>query len=130
MWKLFRTARQKVDGFRQSHERQTDDEFIRHCRLPDDPLAEQAALAVRHAVANIGLVDARHIHPDDDYPGSLEALPLWESMDWAAFLVELETEIGTEILDAALATFTVDPVTVRDLVVKLYEFLKSEVEQP
>jgi hypothetical protein len=94
--RFFKTAGQKVADFRHGRSRQPDEAFLAECGLPDTPGARRVALAVRRAVANVGLVDSQFIRVDDDWPGSLELLPLWDSMDWLAFFLELEEELGED----------------------------------
>src|SRR3712207_8437464 len=59
--------------------------------------AARVALAVRHAVANVGLVDPLFIRADDRAEGELAVLPLWDSMDWVEFVMELEAQLGTRL---------------------------------
>lgn len=54
---------------------------------------------MRRAVANVGLIDSQYISVADNYPGTLERLPLWDSMDWVEFMLELEFELGETISD-------------------------------
>ena len=103
---MFRTTRQKIDDFRKGRERQTDADFIRECHLPSAPHAESVALAVRRAAASIGLIDPLYIRAGDRCPGELEMLPLWDSMDWVMFILEIEEELGVDIPDSEAERIT------------------------
>lgn len=107
--------------------RLSDTDFVTACDLPDDPIAAHVALAVRRDVANVGLVDSQFIRPEDDYPGSLEALPLWDSMDWLEFVLELEEELGIAIPDeVANEVSTTQRVTTKQMASVLYRYLKMK----
>ncbi len=118
---FFEFTRSKVDRFRRGRQRQTDDEFWSQCGLPDTPRAKQIALAVRRAVANVGLVDSQFIQPEDRYPGTLEVLPLWDSMDWVEFTMELEKELAEPVDDDVLKM--VSKGTVREMAEMVYAIL-------
>jgi acyl carrier protein len=125
MWRIFKTAHVKVWDFRDGRTRQPDEQFIIECGLPAEPDAGRIALAVRRAVANIGLVDPQYILATDEYPDQLGKLPLWDSMDWVAFVMELEGELGTTIPDPE-ATLLMDPYpwSVKQVVARVYEMLR------
>ncbi len=63
--------------------------------MPDDPEAVRIALAVRRAVAGVGLIDPSFIRASDRFPEELGVLPLWDSMDWMSLILELERELET-----------------------------------
>ena len=73
---------------------QSDEQFLLASGLPPDAETARVAIAVRRAVANIGAVDPQFVRPDDAYPDQLAVLPLWDSMDWFAFRMELEEQLG------------------------------------
>jgi acyl carrier protein len=93
----FRTARQKIALFCAGRSRQPDDQFAAECGLPTDAEAARIAVAVRRAVADIGSIDPEFIRADDAYPDQLGVLPLWDSMDWMAFIWALEEKLGTRL---------------------------------
>ncbi len=124
MWRIFKTAHDKVDEFRKGRTRQPDDAFLVDCGLTRNTEAAEVALAVRRAVAGVGLVDPLFIHADDSYPGTLEILPLWDSMDWIAFMVELERELGRTVPQGSEVMPKSDPTTVRGLVALVREILE------
>jgi hypothetical protein len=93
----FRTTNQKIARFCEGRSKQPDDQFIAECGLPPDPEAARIAVAVRRAVADIGSIDPEFICADDAYPDQLAVLPLWDSMDWMAFLWALEEQLGTRL---------------------------------
>jgi hypothetical protein len=97
--RVFKTAHCKVDDFRKGRTRQPDHEFLADCGVEPGTEMARTALAVRRAVAGIGLVDPLFVRAVDCYPGTLELLPLWDSMDWAAFTMELEEELGQRLPD-------------------------------
>ena len=92
---IFRSSEQKVAFFCKDREPQSDDQFLAECGLPADPEATRATLAVRHAVANLGLVPPEFIRADDVYPDQLGMLPFWDSIDMMAYIWELEEQLGT-----------------------------------
>ena len=94
MWRIFRTAHDKVADFRAGRTRQPDEQFIAECELPDNPEALRIALGVRRAVANVGLVNPAFISASDRFPEELGVLPLWDSMDWVSLMLALEEELG------------------------------------
>jgi len=97
MWRflrVFKPAHSKVDDFREGRTRQSDNEFLADCGLTPGTEAAEVALAVRRAVAGVGLIDPLFIRAHDSYPGTLEVLPLWDSMDWLCLVFELERELG------------------------------------
>ena len=118
--RLLLTDEQRAAAFCQSRSRQSDDEFASACLLPADPEARRVAIAVRRAIARIGKVDPEFIRADDLYPDQLGALPLWDSMDWLAYFMELEHELGLIITDKqAVAFFEPDissGISVREMV--------------
>jgi hypothetical protein len=116
-------VRSRVEEFRRGRQRQTDEEFWSQCGLPDTPRARQIALAVRRAVANVGLVDSQFISLEDSYPGTLEVLPIWDSIDWLSFVFELEKELAEKVIqDAALTKmmYSKETVSVREMVEIVY----------
>ncbi len=120
---FLKPARCKVEKFRRGRDRVQDDDFIVQCGLPDNPTARRAALAVRRAAASVGLVDSQYIRADDGYPGTLEVLPLWDSMDWLEFLLELEDELGQKVPKALKKPSFVHsskPVTIREMAAAVY----------
>src|SRR5262245_9707082 len=88
--RVVKTAHCRVDDFRRGRTRQPDQEFLADCGVEPGTETARIVLAVRRAVAGIGLVDPLFVRAVDSYPGTLELLPLWDSMDWAAFTMWLE----------------------------------------
>jgi hypothetical protein len=86
-----------VDDFREGRTRQADEEFLRECGVEPGTEAARIALGVRRAVAGVGLVDPLFVTCNDSYPGTLEVLPLWDSMDWLCLVFELERELGQSL---------------------------------
>jgi len=120
----FRSSTRKVEVFCHGRFPQTDERFLANLDLPASPASPRIALAVRRAVANIGCVDSRFIRADDVFPDTLGVLPLWDSMDWLAYVMELEKELNTAIaldemfqtVDPELASTSLDRISVRQLV--------------
>src|SRR5690242_13642084 len=86
-----------------------DDEFLKECEIPDEPLLISVALAARRVIGELGTVPADTIHPDDSFAHDLVHLPFWDSLDWLDFIFRVELECGQKVprpvLDEAL-TFT------------------------
>jgi acyl carrier protein len=130
---VFRTANQKVAAFCEGRSRQADEEFTADCGLPAEPLAARVAVAVRRAVANIGSVDPLFIRAADLYPDQLGVLPLWDSMDWLAYLMELEKELGTRFSEEELWSSGEEPkrsrrevsISVREMAASTYRIMKQ-----
>src|SRR3981081_4388208 len=97
VWRIFKTAHCKVYDFCEGRTRQANEEFLADCGIEPGAEAARIALAVRRAVAGIGLVDPLYVRVADSYPGALELLPLWDSMDWAALQFEIERELGQKV---------------------------------
>ena len=98
---------------------QTDERFLLDSNLPANAATARIAIAVRRAVANIGTVDPQYIRPGDAYPDQLAVLPLWDSMDWFAFRMELEEQLGACFSDEEfdrLFDTTRASVTVKEMV--------------
>src|SRR5206468_3996789 len=97
------TSARKVALFCEGRSPEPDERFVAECGPPTDAEAARVAVAVRRAVANIGSVDPAFIRAADLYPDQLGVLPLWDSMDWLAFFMELEKELGTRISEQEVA---------------------------
>ncbi|MBI5383884.1 MAG: hypothetical protein HZA90_04275 [Verrucomicrobia bacterium] len=122
---MFKTAHHKVDDFRQGRIRQADEEFLQDCQICSGTEAARIGLAVRRAVGGVGLVDPLFVRADDSYPGTLERLPLWDSMDWVAFEMEVERELGEPLPSGEhVPTPSAQRMTVRDLVERVRELMR------
>jgi hypothetical protein len=100
-----RSEERKLEKFCIGRQPQTDSEFIKHCSLPEGTKEAAIALAVRRAVAKTGRfwsegISSDYIVVSDNYPGTLEALPVWESMDWVEFLMQLEDAIPDHLSES------------------------------
>ena len=86
-----------------------DDQFLKACEIPDDPLRINVALAARRVIGELGTVPAETIHPDDSFAHDLVQLPYWDSLDWLDFIFRVELEcqqrVPRPVLDEAV-TFT------------------------
>jgi hypothetical protein len=69
-----------------------DDEFLRECKIPDEPLRINVALAARRIIGELATVSAETIHPDDSFAHDLVRLPYWDSLDWLDFIFRVERE--------------------------------------
>lgn len=117
----------KVQRFRKGRARQTDEDFLACCGVTTDT-ERKIALAVRRAVANVGLVDSQYISHDARWPDDLGVLPVWDSMDAMGYVVALEEELGIEIpYDDACSLFNYQSVSVLDLVHSASRGLKDQV---
>ena len=130
--RVFKTAHAKVHDFRTGRARQPDDGFLRDCGIEPGTETARVAVAVRRAVAEVGLVDPLFVRAEDSYPGTLEVLPLWDSMDWLAFLFELERELGQKVRwESAGRPAMSCPITVGDMVARVRELLaQPEAAEP
>ena len=119
--KLFRRPHQKVDAFCEGRRRQSDAEFVRDCGMDGNEAGARVAVAVRRAVARVGLVDPAFVFAPDRYPHDLGALPLWDSMDWVDLIMRLEDELGVAIPDrVAERLIDVRGFTIRQFVEGVY----------
>lgn len=119
-----RLPSQQVAAFCKDRTRQTDEQFVADCGLPNDAEAVRIAIAVRRAVADVGAVDPEFIRADDDYPGSLEALPLWDSMSWYEFEFALEMQLGTRFEDPGAVSLPNDEkFTVRQMAAAVIQYV-------
>ena len=123
--RVFKTAHCKVNDFRRGRTRQPDHEFLADCGVEPGTEMARIALAVRRAVAGIGLVDPLFVRAADSYPGTLELLPLWDSMDWAAFTMELEAELGQRLPDPE-KILVASQVSVRQMAADMYRIINSQ----
>ncbi len=130
MWKIFRVfkpAHAKVAEFCEGRTRLPDEDFLSACGGAVETEAARVALAVRRAVAAVGLVDPLFVLPDDSYPGELELLPLWDSMDWLSLHLELERELGTKFrCDIGDLFPESPPLTVKFLVRMVNELIERQ----
>ena len=106
----------KVAAFKKGRERQSDGDFLRDLGITDDGEEREVALAVRRAVANVGLVDPLYIRADDREQDELSVLPVWDNMDWVALVMELEDELGLAIPDRAREGIKVSNFSVRSCI--------------
>ena len=114
--RFLRGSHAKVARFKKGRARQSDDDFLRDLGVGDDAEAREVALAVRRAVASVGVVDPLYIRADDRERDELSALPLWDSMDWVELLMELEDELGLSIPDNEAEQIKVSDFSVRSCV--------------
>lgn len=115
MWqrlRWWRMADELAADFDAEHPPQSDAHFLAECGLADAPAA---ALAVRRSVASYGMVAADHIRPGHGYPGALEELSGWESLDFLQWVFELERELGGARVERWWFDGLPSPFTVRDL---------------
>jgi acyl carrier protein len=114
--RFLKGSRDKVADFKKGRERQSDEDFLRDLGMLDSAEEREVALAVRRAVANVGLIDPLYIRADDREREELSVLPLWDSMDWVALLMELEDELSLAIPDKAAEKIKVSNFSVRSCV--------------
>jgi acyl carrier protein len=121
----FRTTNQKIALFCKGRSKQPDDQFIAECGLPPGPEAARIAMAVRRAVADIGSIDPEFILAADAYPDQLGVLPLWDSMDWLAFIWALEKQLGTRLSEeeASAQIINLERVSVKEWAAAVYQIL-------
>jgi acyl carrier protein len=86
----------------------------------------RTAVAVRRAVAGVGLVDPAFIFASDRFPDDLDVLPLWDSMDFLDLTLRLEKELDVEIPNRiAEGLFDIRGFTVRELAERVYANVPS-----
>jgi acyl carrier protein len=114
--RLLKSSHAKVAEFKKGRDRQSDEEFLRELGVGDGAEEREVALAVRRAIASVGLVDPLYIRADDRERDELSMLPLWDSMDWVSLLLELEAELKLSIPDKAAAQIKITDFSVRSCV--------------
>ncbi len=127
MWKFLQSGKAKARAFTEHRAPQSDSAFLASCNIGDCPVATKAALGVRQAVAATGQIDPRYIRASDDWPGSLEALPSWDSLDLFALGLELERVFGSWLPEGlVLDAFEKDGrMTVGVLVVDVFRYMQT-----
>jgi len=127
MWRFLLPAFAKVRAFTKQRVSQSDEEFLASCNIGDCPLAKKAALGVRQAVGVTGKIDPCYIRASDDWPGSLEALPTWDSLSLFTLGLELERVFGARLPEGlVLDSFENDGrIVVGVLAVDVYRYLKK-----
>ena len=127
MWRFLRAFKPvhcKVEDFCRGRARQPDNEFLADCGIEAGGEAARVALAVRRAVAWIGVVDPLFVRASDSYPGTLELLPLWDSMDWLSLQLRIEEELGQKVRwEACECAPNPEPLTVGEMVACVRELL-------
>ncbi len=86
-----------------------DEEFLRACEIPDDPLKIALALAARRAIAKLATVPPETIRATDTFARDLIELPYWDSLDWLGFIFEVERECGHRVPRTIYLDDAVDP---------------------
>jgi acyl carrier protein len=118
--------KERVAQFCAGRSPESDDVFLSDLGPTIDPETQRIALAVRKAVGRVGSVGAEWIRASDAYPDQLSLLPIWESMDWVIFVMELEEALDTQFTDRELERVRVVPrVTVAELVAGIRQVLAA-----
>jgi acyl carrier protein len=128
-WRWWRTAAEMAADFTATRESQSDQNFIAACGLPDDGIAWETAIAVRRSVAAYGMVSREYIAISDRYPDELINLSGWDSLDFLAWILELEKELDEPVPPEAYAEIRT-PFTVNDLVWAIYRHRDSQTKRP
>ncbi len=83
-----------------------DDDFLKGCEIPDEPMRINVALAARRVIGELGTVPAETIHPDDSFVHDLVQLPYWDSLDWLNFIfrvgLECQQKVPRPVFDEAV----------------------------
>jgi hypothetical protein len=83
-----------------------DDDFLKGCEIPNEPLRIEVALATRSVIAELGTVVPETIRPDDSFAHDLVQLPFWDSLDWLHFLFLVERacrrQVSRQVFDEAV----------------------------
>jgi acyl carrier protein len=126
--KMFRPVpdEERVAQFCAGRSPESDDVFLSDLGPTIDPETQRIGLAVRKAVGRVGSVGAEWIRASDAYPDQLSLLPIWESMDWMIFVMELEEALDTQFNDKEFERVRVVPrVTVAELVAGIRQVLAA-----
>jgi hypothetical protein len=127
--RFFPTPEQQVAEFCKDRSRESDKEFLAACCLPEEIDAARIAIAVRRVIANLGKVDAQFIRHDDKYPAQLGKLPMWDSIEWLEFFLQLEDELGVRISEAQMREFfqpdTKGGISVSEMVSRVRRILNN-----
>ena len=124
-WRWWRNAQEQAEDFSKNRGEQADEQFITACGLPDTPEATRIALAVRRSVARYGMVDAKYIRVEDRYPDDLSTLSGWDSIDFLAWVFELERELGGEKIPKRAFDRIRQPFAVKDLILAVYHYRQN-----
>jgi hypothetical protein len=103
--RFFPTPEHQVAEFCKDRRKEPDSDFISGCCPPEEADAGRVAIAVRRAIAKLGQVGPEFIRHDDSYPAQLGKLPMWDSIEWLAFFVELEDRLGVRISGDQMGSF-------------------------
>ena len=118
--RAFRDSHWKVDRFRGERVRQSDEQFLAECGIPPGADLARVAIAVRRCVADTGLVDSAFVQPGDRFPGSLDVLPLWDSMDFVDLVLRIERELDVTWDDREDSKVFATPFTVLELIHRVH----------
>jgi hypothetical protein len=132
MWRFLRAFKPvhcKVADFCRGRAPRPDDEFLADCGIEPAGEAARVALAVRRAVAWVGVVDPLFVRASDSYPGTLELLPLWDSMDWLSLQLRIEEELGQKVRwEACECAPRAWPLTVGEMVACVRALLAQRLD--
>ncbi len=120
----WRNAEEKASDFALRFPPQSDAVFLDECGLPADAESTSIALAVRRSVASYGAVTADCVRADHSYPGDLELLSGWDSLDFVGWVLELERELQVPVDGDWFRSLT-HPFSVRDLARLVHSHLHS-----
>lgn len=121
----WRTADEMAAEFRRRFAARSDSDFLADCGVIGDPDAERAALAVRRSVARYGAITPEHIYASHSYPGELESLSNWDSLDFIGWALELELELGIKV-QRGWFDLLPQPFSVYDLVLAVQRHLGDQ----
>jgi len=93
----WRTADEMAAEFSRRFPARPNSDYLADCGVVDDSDAERAALAVRRSVARYDAIAPDHIYAAHRYPGELESLSNWDSLDFIGWALELELELGSKV---------------------------------
>ena len=94
---------------------QTLDTFICDCGLAPSDRVRRIADTARKSLTVAGAFQDDQIRAEDAYPGTLEVLPGWDSLDFVEWQMEFEELLGQAVPDEAFEGLT-GSFTVADLV--------------
>ena len=130
MWRIlrvFKPAHFKVDEFVPDERGNPTTSSSANAGSNRAPRPRKSRWRFDCAVAAVGLVDPLFVRCDDSYPGTLDVLPLWDSMDWLSFAFELERELGRSVRwEPSEIVRHSRSVTVSDLIAHVQGVLEQE----
>lgn len=81
----------------EQREPQALEAFLADCGIEASARARAIGDAVRKSLAHAASFDGDKLRADDRYPGTLEVLPGWDSLDFVEWLLTFEERLGDRV---------------------------------